>query len=167
MNTDDFISDEIFLAGASGMVYSTLEDSGLFDACKSPIERRFAGAFVLYCGLLEGCPLPPKLASVVPRPRIILDPQHVVEPYRVDFLISYSGTSLRRCGIVVECDGHDFHEKTREQAARDKARDRFLNSRFAKVLRFTGSEIYNSPFECAAEAFGALDGAYSDSSGSP
>jgi very-short-patch-repair endonuclease len=53
--------------------------------------------------------------------------------------------------IVVECDGHDFHERTKEQAARDRSRDRRLQAAGHHVLRFTGSEIYRDPMKCAEE----------------
>ena len=43
--------------------------------------------------------------------------------------------------IVVELDGHDFHEKTKEQAQKDKDRDRSLTRAGYKIMRFTGSEI--------------------------
>ena len=65
--------------------------------------------------------------------------QREIGKYRVDFfvIIPY------KQGIIIECDGHDFHEKTKEQAKYDKQRDRFLMSKGYKVLHFTGSEIYN------------------------
>lgn len=62
--------------------------------------------------------------------------------YRVDFLLEWNA-----CRIVVECDGHEFHEKTKSQAQRDKSRDRYLTSQGYHVLRYTGSEIYKDP-EC-------------------
>jgi very-short-patch-repair endonuclease len=51
----------------------------------------------------------------------------------------------------VECDGHDFHERTKEQAQRDKSRDRYLQANGWRVLRFTGSEIHRTPEKCADE----------------
>lgn len=55
-----------------------------------------------------------------------------------DFLLEHaSGVQL-----VVECDGHDFHERTREQASRDRARDRRLQAAGYFVFRFTGSDIH-------------------------
>ena len=69
--------------------------------------------------------------------------------YRVDFLGLYTQVD-GLAGIVIECDGHDFHEKTREQAVYDKARDRFLQLHDYHVLRFAGSEIWRSPILCAA-----------------
>lgn len=53
--------------------------------------------------------------------------------------------------MIVECDGHDYHERTKEQARRDKRRDRYFQSRGYKVLRFTGSEIWADPDQCADE----------------
>ena len=51
----------------------------------------------------------------------------------------------------MECDGHDFHERTKAQAAHDKTRDRALQARGLKVLRYTGSEIWADPFGCALD----------------
>lgn len=53
--------------------------------------------------------------------------------------------------LVVECDGHEFHGKTRDQAKRDKSRDRDLLSDGYPVIRFTGSEIFQTPLKCAVE----------------
>jgi very-short-patch-repair endonuclease len=86
----------------------------------------------------------------------VVDPQHEIKIdekcYRVDFLIAtlVDGQGIE---VVVECDGHEFHEKTKEQAARDKARDRVLQSRGIYVLRFTGSEIWNDAYRCANEVY--------------
>lgn len=92
---------------------------------------------------------------------IFLAPQWQVDQYRVDMVLGLCGEGTpQQCWIAIECDGHDFHERTKEQAQRDKARDRRLQSQAAKVLRFTGSEIYRDPFRCAAEALAAFDTAY-------
>lgn len=77
----------------------------------------------------------------------IIGVQHEVGPYRADFALF--GSEIE---VIIECDGHAFHEKTKEQAAKDKARDRFLAESGYRVLRFTGSEIWANPFACAAQA---------------
>src|SRR4051812_47242349 len=41
-------------------------------------------------------------------------PQWKIAPYTVDFLVIFEGIAA-----VVECDGHDFHERTKEQAEHD------------------------------------------------
>jgi len=72
--------------------------------------------------------------------------------YRVDFLIHwFEPTYNIDLRVVIECDGHDFHERTKEQAARDKSRDRALQAAGFRVLRFTGSEIYRDRKKCAEQ----------------
>jgi very-short-patch-repair endonuclease len=75
--------------------------------------------------------------------------------YRVDFSIQYclnpTSDDMVFKSFVVECDGHDFHEKTKQQAAKDKKRDRDLQSAGYSILRFTGSEIYKDPTACVQE----------------
>ena len=86
-------------------------------------------------------------------------PQVKIGPYRVDLAVWDASIPLEVRDpriMIVECDGHDFHEKTKEQARRDKQRDRFLQSRGYKVLRFTGSEIWADPAAIADEILGEL-----------
>lgn len=67
--------------------------------------------------------------------------------FRLDFAIfTYWGEK-----IAVEVDGHEFHEKTKEQAARDKSRDRELITSGWTVVRFTGSEIWKDPEGCVGQ----------------
>jgi very-short-patch-repair endonuclease len=76
-----------------------------------------------------------------------LDGQFEVPPYRTDFaFVAQDGRKL-----VVEVDGHDFHEKTPEQAGWDKKRDRYLVLGGWRVVRFTGTEVHRSAFTCASE----------------
>lgn len=44
--------------------------------------------------------------------------------------------------LCVEFDGHEFHEKTKEQARHDKQRDRDIKSAGYEIIHFTGSEVY-------------------------
>lgn len=78
--------------------------------------------------------------------------------YRADFLVNF----LRQENdihyrFVIECDGHDFHEKTKEQVARDKRRDRDMMESGIVVIRFTGSEIYENPYRCAYQAVNIIE----------
>ncbi|WP_431858685.1 endonuclease domain-containing protein [Azospirillum sp.] len=81
--------------------------------------------------------------------------QAVIGQHRVDFLVVGHLNPLNPMSnfVVVECDGHDFHEKTKEQAKRDKRRDRDLQKQGYSVLRFTGSEIFIDPEGCVREIF--------------
>lgn len=93
------------------------------------------------------------------RGELLLEPQVTVGPYRVDFQVMDvrvphgSGARRRAIGakLVVECDGHDFHERTKEQAERDKRRDRWLTLNGYTVMRFTGREVWRDPFACVAD----------------
>jgi very-short-patch-repair endonuclease len=80
---------------------------------------------------------------------LVVRQQAAIERWRVDFLIHYWSDGLNR--FVVECDGHDFHERTKEQAANDRSRDRAMAMLGLTVLRFTGSEIWNDPMGCARQ----------------
>lgn len=87
----------------------------------------------------------------IPRGTVVLSQQSKVGKYRADFLfvIKPEGGDPER--LVVEVDGHDFHERTKEQAAKDKARDRWMTGNGFQVIRFTGSEIWANPFAVATE----------------
>ncbi len=80
--------------------------------------------------------------------------------FRIDFKIRYfaynRGEMRPQKELIIECDGHDFHERTKEQAQKDKSRDRQLTKNGFKVLRFTGSEIWADPFKCAEETLEIL-----------
>jgi very-short-patch-repair endonuclease len=79
---------------------------------------------------------------------IIVESQIQLHDWRVDFLIS---CEEQRRFLIVECDGHDFHERTREQAAKDRARDRKFQQKGYTVFRFTGSEIYQDAPSCSSQ----------------
>lgn len=85
--------------------------------------------------------------------------------YKLDFVIKcvfaegvagYEKSSL----IAVECDGHDFHERTKQQAAHDKRRDRVMTAGGLRVLRFTGSEIFKDAGACATQVMQCLGARY-------
>jgi very-short-patch-repair endonuclease len=102
---------------------------------------------------------------------LLILPQFKLGEYRVDFLLRYTcstiaclppgddtSASARRDfqtlverQIIVECDGHDYHERTKEQARRDKKRDRRLQAMGFPVYRYTGSELYQDSIECVRE----------------
>jgi hypothetical protein len=86
--------------------------------------------------------------------------------YRADMLVEWTWDGfqwqrLREAGekprvgapayVVIECDGHDFHERTKEQARKDRRRDREIQGLGLPVLRFTGSEIFADPVGCGCQ----------------
>ena len=76
-------------------------------------------------------------------PDVVIVPQQPISCYRVDLAIH-----ARKMRLVIEVDGHEWHEKTKEQAARDKRRDRDLQQEGWNVFHFTGSEVWCDPFGC-------------------
>jgi len=80
---------------------------------------------------------------------IILNTQHEVGHYRIDFLITcYIPEFGDSVMIAVEIDGHEFHEKTKEQASKRNKRDAYLQTHGYYILRFTGSDVYNDVDKC-------------------
>ncbi len=84
--------------------------------------------------------------------------QMPVGKYKADFFVDFLAYGGKRVFGVIECDGHDYHERTKSQAQHDKARDRYFQSLGITVLRYTGSEIYKDPLKCALDALNILDG---------
>lgn len=76
--------------------------------------------------------------------------QYILDKYRIDFLVRLY-VNQAHIDIAIECDGHDFHEKTKQQASRDKKRDRDFAKENIIVLRFSGSDIFSRTKECIEE----------------
>lgn len=74
--------------------------------------------------------------------------------YIPDFAIFINGAEQ---GYVIEIDGHEWHEKTKEQAKADKEKDRsYLKKNFIPI-RFTGSEVYHNVDNCIREVFEIME----------
>ena len=80
--------------------------------------------------------------------RMSLYSQVQIGEYRADLVLD-AQTGL----VLVECDGHDWHERTKQQAAYDRERDRHFLARGTVTARFTGSEIVHYPERCCADLF--------------
>lgn len=93
---------------------------------------------------------------------VLMFPQALVDRYKVDVLLllgpSQEGRHIKEIIIplAVECDGHEWHERTRQQAASDRARDRHLLLRGVTTIRFTGSDIHHDDLGCATECVDVL-----------
>lgn len=123
--------------------------------CQSPIERYLiiavkAVSWYLNHIKLNAVQSTPENLDVFNERLILFWPQAPVGEYRADFLF-YRKEGSQLGSLIVECDGHEFHERTKEQAARDRKRDRYMQDLGLKVYRFTGSEIYRDPTRCAIQ----------------
>jgi very-short-patch-repair endonuclease len=127
-------------------------------ACESPIERLLVAqlAFIRVYGSAPAV-WPRWLApnsEVVPGAALdasTITLQHELLSYRVDAALWFRNYQGELIGLVIECDGHDYHERTKKQAARDRSRDRELLTAGYYVMRFTGAEIYADPAKCARQ----------------
>lgn len=93
----------------------------------------------------------------------ILSPQRTItlgagKTYRFDFLVDFGPPELLRPAsekniaqpkVAIELDGHDFHERTKEQVAYRNERDRYVQAEGWTILHFSGSELYRDPLKCA------------------
>jgi len=150
--------------------------------CESPIERMMLSALLLVADIREySTEIVIKSMSCYKSGQnsldhLVIKPQETLGEYRVDFLLSQSslvpdmdkprilpngetvpGALEITKHLIVECDGHDYHERTKEQASRDRARDRSLQSVGYPVYRYTGSDIWKHVFKCAGEAITFLN----------
>ena len=82
---------------------------------------------------------------------LLIEPQFSWREYRIDFCFRHRESPDKL--LFVECDGHDFHERTKEQAERDRSKDRAIQAAGIPVLRFTGREIWRDPTMVTAEIF--------------
>lgn len=93
--------------------------------------------------------------NLLPQEEILVANNH----YRADFLIECFWYEFNEnkdipvkeyySKVIVECDGHDFHEKTKAQVKRRNERDYNLQMGGYDLIHFSGSEIFNNPEECA------------------
>lgn len=124
------------------------------DIIKSPIEQIFSTAFELYCKLEN-------------KDEIYLFPQHEIKcnekKYIADFAFEADDylsqlilrDKIKNCDfkLVIECDGYEFHQKTKEQVQRDNEREFDLKMAGYEVLRFSGTQIYKNPLKCAEDTY--------------
>jgi hypothetical protein len=139
-----------------------------YSAFDSPLEYAF-----LVCWNMHRASLSAELRF---RRTFYLAPQVQSGAYRVDFQVKPygggggpschggTGTWCHACPpdsvdcvgfpkIAIELDGHEFHEKTKEQVTARNARDRALLADGWTVLRFSGSEFYGNPLACIRQVW--------------
>lgn len=121
-----------------------------YEYCESPIEQIFLFAFSIY-------------RSKKDLPCIIFPQEEVTccdgKEYRADFILVFSESlsarglePINNVKLLIECDGHDFHEKTKDQVARDNDRDLDLKNEGYDIIHFSGSQIFNDPMGCVEKA---------------
>lgn len=171
--SDQLWAEALAAAGQATLHWTHSSMERLIGVCESPIEEAFLSAFLGYAlEALEEVRVigERRQGGAVTRwvdlslgdqpDHVEITPQAQIGEYRVDFLLASVHRYLDcRAEMVVECDGHAFHERTKEQARRDRERDRRLQAAGYLVFRFTGSELWADPVACARQALEALHAA--------
>lgn len=116
--------------------------------CESPIEQAYCLELFQVPGIqaVDGDFTGAVIAETSWYERLILVfAQQPIMQYRADFLlVGVSRLTAEPNFVIVECDGEAYHS-AREQVRRDEFRQRTLQNTGFKVIRFTGSEIHQSP----------------------
>lgn len=124
------------------------------ESIKSPIEQIFITAFQIYCNQKE-------------KQQIYLFPQKEIiyngKKYYLDFEFNADDLMTKnffnkniknkKFKLAIECDGYNFHKKTKKQVQYDNEREFDLKMAGYDVLRFSGSQIYNNPLKCAKDTY--------------
>lgn len=143
-----------------GQMVSELKQAETY--CGSPIEVQLLRAmFISWYDRISGFVLQLRVNDVLlldankdaPAniPRLVVSIQHRIAPYTADFALSVNYSHKASGLVVVECDGHEFHHATKEQADHDSKRDRYMTKMGIRVMRFTGSQIYQDAKGCVKE----------------
>lgn len=118
--------------------------------CESDLERLFLMMFAFQTGASSPFTFAGELApggkAGSGRYDFDLAQQVSIAGYRCDFVFTVrakANDKTRR--IAIECDGHSFHDRTREQASYDRRRDRKLLAAGVPTLRYTYSDITGDP----------------------
>src|SRR3990167_5718970 len=98
---------------------------------------------------------------------VTLEPQYKVGSFYADFYVNcldyfvnewpslpieiYRAIEQDLPKILVEIDGHKWHEKSLDQVEADKQRERFFIAHGYTVIRFTAREVFKNPVACVME----------------
>lgn len=122
------------------------------EECKSPIEQIFSLAFdIVYFS--KNLDLKTNI-YLWPQVDIHINNKHYVADFYFDtdeIGDIDAKEKFNPLKLVIECDGHETHNSTKAQVAKDNRRDYDLKMAGYEVLHFSGSQIYNEPFKCAEE----------------
>ena len=55
--------------------------------------------------------------------------------------------------VTIECDGHDYHNKTKRQVSNGNKRSNAMQQSGLTVIHFSGSDLFKYPYQCAEEAY--------------
>ena len=113
----------------------------------SPPEKFFAIVLqiILFDKIIDG------RIQIVQHERLrTRDGQREIRP---DFTISRQGSQAK---FVLECDGYNFHRRTKEEFENELKRERELVLQGFTVVRYSATELFEDPWHCAFEVVDAI-----------
>lgn len=82
---------------------------------------------------------------------MLVSEERPISGYKPDFIITSLADNCFGEFFTVEIDGYEWHEKTKEQAANDRKKDRaYLKNNYTPIS-FLGTEVYHDPLYCVKE----------------
>jgi hypothetical protein len=138
----------------------TLEEAHNYPICQSPLEYIFRAWWIALRAVY--CWGTPAMADLLQ-----LEPQYEVKAadkiYRLDFRVVPDGETLCNSmqfepdiempAIGFELDGHEFHERTKDQVILRDRRDADLQRLGWKIFHFSGAALYRNPEEVIKPAY--------------
>ncbi len=139
------------LVGAREALFAAI--FAAFGKCESPIER------VMLAALLERAPSLFAGEGTFPSfdiggAQLMLQHELRIDnrTRRLDFALIDEVSDVR---LAIEADGYEYHERTPEDAVRDRAKVRDLGLAGFGVVPFLGREILQEPLRCADHVYHA------------
>lgn len=126
-------------------------DNLLYKSCQSPIEKIFIFAYDIVIANEDF--LINELFYLFPQKEIVANKHRYIADFYFDTNELPDAVFEHDFKLVIECDGHEFHEKTKKQVEYTNNRNFDLQKEGYDVLHFSGSQIYQNPIECATEVF--------------
>lgn len=126
--------------------YEYMEE--LYDI-KSPIEQIFYVAYILYCSLIRDNKSIKNilLNNIIPQRVITINDKTYVVDFMIDVSDYFIDNKNDKLRYVIELDGFDYHSN-KQQMNYDYERENDLKIAGYKVIRFTGSQLFNTPYRC-------------------
>lgn len=137
-------------------------NSGTLEEITSPIEQIF---FVAFLSVLHEKRTRDTIGIMIIPMRqesISVDGYDYIPDFLFNIVISdisdkldlYSDSFMS--SVIVECDGRKYHDVSNEQISKKNKKTNSLQQGGITVLRFSGSDLFKYPYQCAEEAYCAI-----------
>ena len=124
------------------------------ESIKSPIDYTYIYSFEIYCKYnnKENIYLFSQKEVICNKKRYYIDFEFEADDYLSHLIL---GEKIKNSNfkLAIECDGYEFHQKTKEQVQKDNEREYDLKMAGYEVYTYIYSQIYNNPLKCAEDTY--------------